>query len=92
MVLGCYLVSWGSSTANPSDVVICESIEPGRAIVGDDEREEVGNGVIIVRVGEYELSVPFRVGEIFEAVRDFGAIQLCVVPRYCAKPDCENVN
>ena len=36
---------------DPSYVVCSEVLEPRAAVLGDDEREEIGDGIVIIGVG-----------------------------------------
>jgi hypothetical protein len=56
--------------ADPLDVLLGESYEPSEAVLLDEKGEEIGNCVIVVRVGEDKLAFPLGVGYFCKAGRD----------------------
>lgn len=80
--------SGGVGAPYPLDIVCLKGIKPLKAVAADYLSKEIQNGIIIVGVGEDQLSVPFRVSERCVVVGDLGFVQLCAVPKDTAEAIC----
>lgn len=85
----CDLVDGRGGALDPSHVVCGEVLQPGVAVFGHDEGEEVGYCVVVVGVGQDELGSPERVLEGLEGCWDVGGGELGVVVGELAEVVCD---
>lgn len=59
----CELEDRCACATDPLNVVLSKVVKPLETVAADDQREEVGDSVIVVGIGQYELAFEHGIGE-----------------------------
>lgn len=64
-----------AGTTDPLDILLKQCIEPLPTVVLDDDGEEIGDSIVVIGVGQCELTFPDRVDQLAKGRGHFPLIQ-----------------